>query len=124
VLTYLTGVKSCLQAAQELAAVGIEAEVIDLRTLDYTGMDYGTLTASVAKTGSVVIVEEAPRSLGIGARLADELQARAFDRLDAPIAHVTAPDVPSPVSRVLEEAFLPSLAQVRAGIERAARRQV
>jgi 2-oxoisovalerate dehydrogenase E1 component len=123
VLTYLTGVKRCLQAAQELAAVGIEAEVIDLRTLDYTGMDYATLSTSVAKTGSVVIVEEAPRSLGIGARLADELQARAFDHLDAPIAHVTAPDVPSPVSRVLEEAFLPSLAQVRAGIERAARRQ-
>ena len=124
VLTYLTGVKKCLQAAQELAAVGIEAEVIDLRTLDYTGMDYATLVASLVKTGSAVIVEEAPRSLGLGARLADELQARCFDHLDAPISHVTAPDVPSPVSRVLEEAFLPSVAQIRSAIERAAKRQV
>ncbi len=124
VLTYLNCVKPCLQAAETLAASGIEAEVIDLRTLDYTGMDYATLSASLAKTGSAVIVEEAPRSQGIGGRLADELQSRCFDLLDAPISHCTAPDVPSPVSRKLEEAFLPSLADITAAIQRAARRQV
>jgi 2-oxoisovalerate dehydrogenase E1 component len=124
VLTYLNCVAKCQQAADELAAAGIEAEVIDLRTLDYTGMDYATLAASLAKTGAALIVEEAPRSLGIGGRLADELQARCFDTLDAPVGHYTAPDVPSPVSRALEDTFLPSVAGIRAAIERLARRQV
>ena len=68
-------------------------------------------------------MEQAPRSQGLGARLADEMQARFFDYLDAPVGHVTAPDVPSPVSRKLEQAFLPSVAQIRAAIERAAKRQ-
>jgi len=116
VLTYLMGVKSCLQAADELAAEGISAEVIDLRTLDYTGMDYAAIGASVHKTGSVLIVEQSPRSLSLSGRLADEIQERFFDYLDCPVGKVTAPDVPSPVSKKLEDAFIPSLAQIKAAI--------
>ncbi len=124
VLTYLTGVAACLQAADALAREGLEIEVMDLRTLDYLGMDYAAIGASVAKTGAALIVEQAPRSQGIGARLADEIQARWFDALDAPVAHVTALDVPPPVSRALEAAVLPTVDDIRAAMRRAARRQV
>lgn len=123
VLTYLTGVKQCLQAAEDLAREELSAEVIDLRTLDYSGMDWETIGASVRKTGSVLIVEQAPRSLALGARLADEIQARFFDYLDGPVMHVTGLDVPPPVSKKLEEAVLPSSAQVTQAMARAARRQ-
>jgi 2-oxoisovalerate dehydrogenase E1 component len=121
VLTYLTGVGNCLQVAEELAAEGISAEVIDLRTLDYTGMDYETIGTSVKKTGSVLIVEQAPRSLTLGGRISDEIQARFFDYLDCPIGHVTALDVPPPVSKVLEDAVLPSLEQIKAQMARGGR---
>jgi 2-oxoisovalerate dehydrogenase E1 component len=121
VLTCLTGISKCLHAAEELAAEGLSAEVIDLRTLDYTGLDLATIGESVAKTGSVLIVEEGPRSLTLGARIADAIQAGFFDHLDGPIARVTALDVPLPVSRRLEAAVLPSLEQIRAQMARAAR---
>jgi 2-oxoisovalerate dehydrogenase E1 component len=124
VLTYLTGVGKCLQAAEALAEEGIQAEVIDLRTLDYTGMDYATIGASVQKTGSVLIVEQGPRSLTLGARISDEIQERFFDYLDGPISKVTALDVPPPVSKVLEDAVLPSLAQIQAAMARAGRHAV
>ena len=121
VLTYLTGVGKCLEAAAVLAEEGLSAEVIDLRTLDYTGMDWATIGASVRKTGSVLIVEQAPRSMTLGARIADEIQARTFDYLDCPIGHVTGLDIPPPVSRVLEEAALPSLEQIETHMARGAR---
>jgi len=121
VLTYLTGVGQCTQAAEALAAEGLEAEVIDLRTLDYTGMDWAAIGASVRKTGSVLVVEQGPRSMTLGARIADEIQGRFFDYLDGPVGHVTALDVPPPVSRALEEAVLPSPAQIRAQMARGAR---
>jgi len=120
VLTYLTGVGQCLQAAEALAEEGIEAEVIDLRTLDYTGMDWKAIGDSLRKTGSVLVVEQAPRSLTLGGRIADEIQARFFDHLDCPVGHVTGADVPLPVSKVLEEAALPSLEQVTAQMRRGA----
>ncbi|NLD71846.1 MAG: MFS transporter, partial [Chloroflexi bacterium] len=91
VLTHQMGLALCLQAAEDLAAEGIEAEVIDLRTVDYQGMDYATIVASVKKTGAALTVEQAERSLSLGARLADELALRCFDYLDAPVTHVTSP---------------------------------
>ncbi|MHB1317701.1 MAG: alpha-ketoacid dehydrogenase subunit alpha/beta [Anaerolineae bacterium] len=124
VLTYLTGVYACLEAAEALAGEGIEVEVIDLRTLDYTGMDYAAIGASLARTGAALVVEQAPRSQGIGARLADEIQCRWFDALDAPVAHVSATDVPPPVSRALETAVLPSVEAIEATMRRAARREI
>jgi len=108
VLTYLTGVRDCLVAAEQLLSEGASVEVIDLRTVDPGGMDYETIGRSVRKTGAVLIVEQNEKSLSVGSRIADEIQGRFFDYLDAPVAHVTAPDVPLPVSRRLEEAILPS----------------
>ncbi|MHB0859483.1 MAG: alpha-ketoacid dehydrogenase subunit alpha/beta [Anaerolineae bacterium] len=113
VLTYMTGVSACLQAAEELQNEGISAEVIDLRTLDYVGMDYATIGASVRKTGSVMIVEQAPRSLGLGGRISDEIQERFFDYLDCPTSKVSAADIPLPVSRMLEKAIMPSVATIK-----------
>jgi len=121
VLTYLTGVGMCVQAAEELAAEGISAEVIDLRTLDYTGMDWAMIGESVKRTGSVLIVEQGPRSLTLGGRISDEIQARFFDYLDCPVGHVTALDVPPPVSRKLEGAVLPSLEQIKTQMVRGGR---
>ncbi len=123
VLTYMTGVRLCLQAAEHLAQEGIKVEVLDLRTVDYWGMDYAAIGESLKKTGAVLIVEQAPRSMGIGARLAEEIQARWFDWLDAPVARLTALDVPPPVSRVLEAAVLPDLARAEEAMRRAARRE-
>jgi 2-oxoisovalerate dehydrogenase E1 component len=129
VLTYLTGVGKCLQAAEALAAEGIDggiidAEVIDLRTLDYTGMDFATIGESVKKTGSALIVEQGPRSLTLGARISDEIQERFFDYLDCPVSKVAALDVPPPVSRALEDAVMPSMAQIQAAMARAGRHAV
>jgi len=124
VLTYLTGVDACLEAAETLAADGLEVEVIDLRTLDYAGMDYAAIGSSLGRTGAALIVEQAPRSQGVGARLADEIQSRWFDALDAPVANVSATDVPPPVSRALETAVLPSVERILETTRRAARREI
>jgi 2-oxoisovalerate dehydrogenase E1 component len=121
VLTYLTGVAKCVQIADGLAAEGISAEVIDLRTLDYMGMDYAAIGQSVRKTGSALVVEQAPRSLALGARISDEIQERFFDYLDCPVAKVAGLDVPPPVSKRLEDAVVPSLDIIRAAIVSAGR---
>jgi len=111
-------------SSRQLVAEGISAEVIDLRTLDYTGMDFATIGESVKKTGSVLIVEQGPRSMTLGARISDEIQERFFDYLDCPIGKLAGLDVPPPVSRKLEEAVLPSYGQITAQIARAGRHQL
>lgn len=121
VLTYLTGVAKCLRIAEELAAEGMQAEIIDLRTLDYTGMDWETIGESVKRTGSVLIVEQGARSLTLGARISDEIQERCFDYLDCPVGKVAGLDVPPPVSRKLEDAVVPSIAQIKTQMVRGAR---
>ena len=121
VLTYLLSLPQCLRAAEALANEGLSAEVIDLRTLDYLGMDWATIGESVRKTGSVIVVEEGARSLGLSARLSDEISERWFDYLDCPVSRVAAPDVPPPVSKRLEEAVLPSADRILAGMRQAAR---
>lgn len=123
VLSYLLSVKQCVQIAQELEAQGISVEVIDLRTLDYTGMDYETIGESVKKTGSVLIVEQAPRSMTLGPRISDEIQERFFDYLDCPVRKVAGLDVPPPVSKKLEDAVLPSLEKIKAAMVRSANHQ-
>lgn len=123
VLTYLYEVRPCLAAAEELAQSGVSIEVIDLRTLDSIGMDYKTIGESLAKTGSLLIVEQAPRSLGVGGRLSDEVQRRFFDYLDCPIGRVSGLDLPNPVSRHLEQAVIPSAEQIKEAMLRGARHQ-
>lgn len=119
VLTYLTGVSDALAAADELEQSGIDAEIIDLRTLDYTGMDYDTIGESIRKTGRVIIVEQVPRSMGLAARLSDEIQERFYDDLDGPVERITAPDVPPPVSRALERAMVPDVRLIKERIAHA-----
>jgi acetoin:2,6-dichlorophenolindophenol oxidoreductase subunit beta len=101
-----------LEAARWLAEDGIEAEVIDPRTL--VPLDIETLAASVRRTGRAVVAHEAVRAGGFGAELAARLQACAFDRLEAPIERVGAPFTPVPVSPPLEDAFRPGAEQIHA----------
>lgn len=97
-------------AAEELAEQGIDAEVIDLRTIK--PMDEETLINSVKKTGRLVIVHEATRVNGFGAEIAATVSEKAFEYLKAPILRVTAPDCPSPFSPVLEAAYLPNAEKI------------
>jgi 2-oxoisovalerate dehydrogenase E1 component len=103
---------TCLDAATELAAAGVEAEVVDLRTL--VPYDEATVTASVRKTGRALVVHEAPLTLGFGAEVAARLADAAFPWLDAPIRRVAYPDRPVPYAKVLESALLPTREKVLA----------
>ena len=94
-----------LQAAELLAKDGIEAEVVDPRTL--RPLDEEIIFESVRKTNRCVVVEEGWRYAGFGAEIADRVQRGCFDDLDAPVIRVTAADVPMPYSKMLEKAFLP-----------------
>jgi pyruvate/2-oxoglutarate/acetoin dehydrogenase E1 component len=103
---------TCLEAAEELAKEGVEAEVVDLRTL--IPYDEETVLASVKKTGRALIVYEAQLTLGFGAEVAARLADAAFPWLDAPIRRVAYPDRPVPYARVLENALLPDKGKVLA----------
>ena len=104
------GMNYALKAAEALAKEGIEAEVIDLRTLK--PMDTETIIASVKKTGRLVTVEEGWRQSGVGAEIAARVMEEAFDWLDAPVMRVTGKDVPMPYAANLEKLALPSVAEV------------
>jgi pyruvate dehydrogenase E1 component beta subunit len=99
-----------LKAADELAKDGINAEVIDLRTLK--PMDVASIIESVKKTGRVVTVEEGWRQSGVGAEIAASVTEHAFDYLDAPVTRVSGKDVPMPYAANLEKLALPSIAEV------------
>ncbi len=105
ILTYGAMVWTALDAAATLESEGIDAEVVDLRTL--FPIDEETLLESVGKTSRAIVLHEATRTGGIGAEVAAVLAERCFDRLDAPVVRVTAPDTPVPFSPPLEERFLP-----------------
>jgi pyruvate dehydrogenase E1 component beta subunit len=104
------GMTYALKAADALAQDGINAEVIDLRTL--RPMDIGTIVESVKKTGRVVTVEEGWRQSGVGAEIAARVMEEAFDWLDAPVARVAGKDVPMPYAANLEKLALPSVDEV------------
>jgi pyruvate dehydrogenase E1 component beta subunit len=110
IISWSNGMSYALKAAEELAKEGIEAEVIDLRTL--RPMDTETLVASVKKTGRAVTVEEGWQQNGVGAEIAARLMEHAFDYLDAPVARVSGKDVPMPYAANLEKLALPSVAEV------------
>jgi len=96
---------TALEAATLLEQEGIQAEVIDPRTL--RPLDEELIFASVAKTNRLVVVEEGWRMAGFGAEIADRVQRECFDDLDAPVLRVTAEDVPMPYAKNLEKAYLP-----------------
>jgi len=100
----------CLQAAEALAKDGIEAEVIDLRTL--RPLDHATVVESVKKTGRLVTVEEGWGPMGVGAEVAARVVEEAFDWLDAPPARVHQEDVPMPYAANLEALSLPSVEKI------------
>jgi pyruvate dehydrogenase E1 component beta subunit len=110
IISWSNGMSYALKAADELAKEGIEAEVIDLRTL--RPMDTDTIVASVKKTGRAVAVEEGWQQNGVGAEIAARLMEHAFDYLDAPVARVSGKDVPMPYAANLEKLALPSVAEV------------
>jgi pyruvate dehydrogenase E1 component beta subunit len=105
-------VGDALEAANRLATEGIEAEVIDPRTL--VPLDLDTLARSVKRTGRAVVAHEAVNAGGFGAELAAQLQAAAFDYLEAPIQRVGAPYTPVPVSPPLEDAYRPGAQEIEA----------
>jgi pyruvate/2-oxoglutarate/acetoin dehydrogenase E1 component len=105
-------VGEALAAADRLAAEGIEAEVIDPRTL--VPLDMAAIVASVERTNRLVVAHEAVRQGGFGAEIAAQAQLAAFDFLDAPIERVGAPFAPVPFSPPLEDAYLPGRDEVYA----------
>ena len=116
IVTISQMVLKALRAAERLAADGIEAEVIDLRTL--APLDLETVLRSVRKTGRVVIAHEACRRGGFGGELAAQIQEEAFDFLDAPIRRVGALDVPIPYSKPMEEYVIPDEERIVAEVKR------
>ncbi|MFN8524186.1 MAG: alpha-ketoacid dehydrogenase subunit beta [Chloroflexota bacterium] len=116
VLSYSLMVHRCLEAAERLAADGVDAEVIDLRSL--RPLDWDAIARSVRKTHRVVVAHEAVRTAGVGAEIAARIGEELFDELDAPVVRVGARDVPMPFSPPLERYVLPGADEVAAAIRR------
>ncbi len=110
IVSYSKMLQVSLEAANRLAKEGIEAEVIDLRTL--RPLDLDPVIASVQKTNRLVVVEEGWRSYGVGAEVASRVTAEAFDHLDAPVQRVAQIEVPLPYNRRLEQMALPQVENV------------
>jgi pyruvate dehydrogenase E1 component beta subunit len=115
-------VPESVAAAQKLIEAGIDAEVIDVRTVQ--PLDTATIVESVRRTNRAVIVHEAVTFGGIGAEISSQIQEAAFDYLDAPVLRIGAPFSPVPFSPVLERAYIPDSArierEVRGLLERSA----
>jgi acetoin:2,6-dichlorophenolindophenol oxidoreductase subunit beta len=116
ILTYSRMTYLCLEAAGELAEQGIEAEVLDLRTLK--PVDFPLIAGSVTRTNNVLIVHEACRTGGFGAELSARIGEELFDFLDSPVSRIGARDVPVPFSPVLERFVLPRTSDIVAGARR------
>ena len=110
IVSFGIGMTYALKAAEELAKEGIEAEVIDLRTI--RPMDVETIVRSVQKTNRCVAVEEGFPQSGVTAEIGMKIMEEAFDYLDAPVARVTGKDVPMPYAANLEKLALPNVAEV------------
>ena len=108
---------TCADAAKQLAEDGIDAEIVDVRTL--RPLDVETLAASVNKTGRCVIVEVGWPVAGYGAEIAYQMQRMCMDALDAPIERVTSDDVPMPYAKNLEDEVQPQVKDVVAAVRRA-----
>jgi len=111
-------VSLALDGAAELAKEGVEAEVVDLRTL--LPMDEESLLSSVRKTSKALVLHEESRTLGVGAEVAALLAEKAFEWLDAPVVRLTAPDTPVPFAPALEAAYLPGPATLLAAARKLA----
>ena len=116
IITYSRMTRVSLDAAEKLAEEGIEAEVVDLRSL--RPMDTETIVESVKKTSRAVVVEEGWKPMGIGAEVSARIMENAFEYLDAPVQRVASLDIPMPYARSLEQAAMPSDARVIEAVHR------
>ena len=110
IVSFSIGMTYALKAAAELAKEGIDAEVIDLRTI--RPMDTDTIVRSVMKTGRCVTVEEGWAQSGVGSEIMARIMENAFDYLDAPVIRITGKDVPMPYAANLEKLALPNVGEV------------
>ena len=110
IITYSKMLEVSLKAADELAKEGIEAEVVDLRSL--RPLDMEPVIESFKKTNRAVVAEEGWKSYGVGAEVAARIYEQAFDYIDAPIKRVAQAEVPLPYSKALEQSALPQVADV------------
>ena len=113
-ITYGGSLPKALKAADDLAAQGVEAEVLDLRCL--RPLDVDAIVATVAKTHRAVIVDEMWRTGSFAAEVSAQIMERAFDELDAPVARVCSVEVPMPYAKHLEDAALPSPERIVAAV--------
>jgi len=115
VLTYLAMTPLALKVADEM---GVDAEIIDLRSLDRAGIDWATIGESICKTNNVVVLEQGPLTVSYGAMLTDEIQRRFFDHLDQPVQRIHGGESSPSVSKVLERAALVGAEEIAAGFAR------
>ncbi|MNF22407.1 Acetoin:2,6-dichlorophenolindophenol oxidoreductase subunit beta [compost metagenome] len=113
-ISYSRRVLDCYAVAEKLAADGISAEVIDLRTI--SPLDSETFLTSVAKTGRAVVVHEAVKPFGVGAEIASQIYESLYAELKAPVQRVGANFAPVPFSKPLEDAHVPGLEQIEAAV--------
>ena len=113
VLTYLAMVRPVLEAVEKL---GIDADVIDLRSLDRAGVDWALIEQSIDKTGNVLIVEQGASGTSYGGWLAAEIQNRCFDMLDQPVQRVHGSEASPSISKVLESAAFAGPEDIEAGL--------
>jgi pyruvate dehydrogenase E1 component beta subunit len=116
IVTFGKMVLVALQAADQLAKLGVNVDVVDLRTV--RPMDVDAIANSVAKTNRAVVVEEGWEVCGIGAQVVDYIQRECFDDLDAPVVRVHQADVPMPYAKNLEKLAKPDTAKVIAAVKR------
>lgn len=114
-VTFGASLWKALAAAEDLARLGIDAEVLDLRTL--RPLDDATLMASVAKTHRAVVVDETWRTGGLAAEVMARIMEQAFYELDAPVARVATDEVPIPYPKALEDAALPNPERIVAAVK-------
>ena len=111
ILTYLSMVREAVEAANTL---GIDAEVVDLRSLDRASLDWQTIGESVKKTNNVIIVEQGSLGHSYGGLLADEIQRRLLDWLDQPVLRVHGGEASPSISKVLERAAIAGQPEIEA----------
>jgi pyruvate dehydrogenase E1 component beta subunit len=115
IVTYSKGLEISMKAAEELAKGGVEAEIVDLRSLRPLDMD--AVIESLKKTNRAVVVEEGWKSFGVGAEVSARIYEQAFDYMDAPVRRVAQKEVPLPYNRTLEQSALPQVEDVIAAVK-------
>lgn len=114
IITYSSMVWQALEAAKQLDEEGISVEVVDLRVLE--PLDMNTVIESVKKTNHALVLHEAVKKGGFGGEIVSQLVEEAYENIKAPIKRVAAPDVPVPYSKKLEDAFLPSVEEIKEAV--------